>query len=68
MRMSFTILHLYCSEQLSISNMEKRYRNKIIVIIILIINLIYIVQFDTNGILTALYMVTTYIQMQYVHV
>ena len=31
-------------------------------------NLIYIAQFDTNGILTALYIVITYIQMQYVHV
>ena len=38
------------------------------VIIIIIINLIYIAQFDTNGILTALYIVMTYIQMQYVHV
>ena len=27
-----------------------------------------IAQFDTNGILTALYTVITYIQMQYVHV
>ena len=27
--------HLYCSEQLSMSNMEKRYRNKIIIIIII---------------------------------
>ena len=33
-----------------------------------VINLIYIAQFDTNGILTALYIVITYIQMQYVHV
>ena len=39
-----------------------------IIIIIIIINLIYIAQFDTNGILTALYIVITYIQMQYVHV
>ena len=37
-------------------------------IIIIIINLIYIAQFDTNGILLALYIVITYIQMQYVHV
>ena len=37
-------------------------------IIIIIINLIYIDQFDTDGILTALYIVITYIQMQYVHV
>ena len=37
-------------------------------LIIIIINLIYIAQFDTNGILTALYIVITYIQMQYVHV
>ena len=37
-------------------------------IIIIIINLIHIVQFDTNGILTALYIVIMYIQMQYVHV
>ena len=40
----------------------------IIIIIIMINNLIYIAQFDTNGILTALYIVITYIQMQYVHV
>ena len=40
----------------------------IIIIIIIIINLIYIAQFDTNGILTALYIVITYIQRQYVHV
>ena len=40
----------------------------IIIIIIIIINLIYIAQFDTNGILTALYIVITYIQMQYEHV
>ena len=39
-----------------------------LIIIIIIINLIYIAQFDTNGILTALYIVITYIQMQYVHV
>ena len=39
-----------------------------VIIIIIIINLIYIAQFDTNGILTALYIVITYIQMQYVHV
>ena len=39
-----------------------------LVIIIIIINLIYIAQFDTNGILTALNIVITYIQMQYVHV
>ena len=35
--------------------------------LIIIINLIYISQFDTNGILTALYIVMKYIQMQYVH-
>ena len=34
----------------------------------IILNLIYIAQFDTYGILTALYIVITYIQMQYVHV
>ena len=39
-----------------------------LIIIIIIINLIYIAQFDNNGILTALYIVITYIQMQYVHV
>ena len=33
----------------------------LIIIIIIIINLIYIAQFDTNGILTALYLVITYI-------
>ena len=30
--------------------------------------IIYIVQFDTNGILTALYIVIKYIQMQYMYV
>ena len=40
----------------------------LIIIIIIMINLIYIAQFDTDGILTALYIVITYIQMQYVHV
>ena len=40
----------------------------VIIIIIITINLIYIAQFDTNRILTALYIVITYIQMQYVHV
>ena len=30
--------HLYCSAQLSMSNMEKRYRNKIIIIIIYVGN------------------------------
>ena len=40
----------------------------IIVIIIIIINLICIAQFDTNGILTALYIVIPYMHMQYVHV
>ena len=34
----------------------------------MIINLSYIAQFNTNGILTVLYIVITYIQMQYVHV
>ena len=29
--------HLYCSAQLSMSNMEKRYRNKIIIIIIMVL-------------------------------
>ena len=37
----------------------------IIKMIIMIINLIYIAQFDTNCILTALYMVINYIQTQY---
>ena len=32
--------HLYCSTQLSMSNMEKRYRNKIIIIIIMIMIII----------------------------
>ena len=40
----------------------------IIIIMIIIINLIYIAQFDTNCILTALYIVITYIQMQYMHI
>ena len=44
------------------------YCDRIEIIIIIIVNLIYIAQFDTNGILTALYIVITYIQMQYVHV
>ena len=39
-----------------------------VMIIIIIINLFYIAHFDINGILTALYIVITYIQMQYVHV
>ena len=43
-------------------------KSEVIGIIIIIINLIYIAQFDTNGILTALYIVITYIQMQYVYV
>ena len=30
--------HLYCSAQLSMSSMEKRYRNKIIITIIIIYN------------------------------
>ena len=38
----------------------------IIIIIIIIINLIYIAQFNTNGILTALYIVIKHIQMQHV--
>ena len=36
--------------------------------IIIIVNLIYFAQFDTDGILTALYTVIPYIQMQYVHI
>ena len=32
--------HVYCSAQLSMSNMEKRYRNKIIIIIIIINDLV----------------------------
>ena len=40
----------------------------IIMIIIIISNLIFMAQFDTNGILTVLYTVTKYIQMQYVHI
>ena len=43
-----------------------KFRNLSTTIIIIMINLIYIAQFDTNGILTALYLVITYIQMQYV--
>ena len=31
-------------------------------------NLIYIAQFDTNGVLTALYIIIQYIQMRYVHI
>ena len=40
----------------------------VIVVVVVVVNLIYIVQFDTNGILIALYIVIAYIQMQYVHV
>ena len=40
----------------------------ILILIKMIINLIQIAQLDTNGILTALYIVVTYIQMQYVHI
>ena len=40
----------------------------IIIIKLMIINLIYIAQFDTIGILTAMYIVITYIEMQSVHV
>ena len=40
----------------------------IIIMITIIINLIFIVQFNTNSILTALYIVIQYIQMQYVHI
>ena len=35
---------------------------------IIVIYLIYIAQFDTNGNLTALYIVITYTQMQYVYI
>ena len=38
------------------------------IIIIIIINLIYIAQFDTSNILTVLYIAIQYIQMQYVHI
>ena len=47
---------------------QKTNKKQKTIIIIIIINLIYIAQFDTNGILIALYIVITYIQMQYVHV
>ena len=40
----------------------------IIIIKIMIINLIYIAHFDTNGILTALYIVRQFKQMWYVHI
>ena len=33
--MRFTFLHLYCSAQLSMSDMEKLYRKKILIIIII---------------------------------
>ena len=39
----------------------------IIIIITVIINLIYVAQLDTNGILAALYIVIKYIQMRYMH-
>ena len=38
-----------------------------IIIMLMIINLIYIAQFDTNSILTALYIVMKYKQMHYMH-
>ena len=37
-------------------------------IIIIVINLFHIAQFDTNGILTALYIVIMYTQVQYVYI
>ena len=40
----------------------------IMLIIIIINNQIYIAQFDTNSILTALYIVIQYIQMQYEYI
>ena len=40
----------------------------IIIMVIIIISLIYIAQFDTNGILTALYIVIKNIQKQYMHI
>ena len=46
--------------------LPSRYKTTHLSIMIIIINLIYIAQFDTNGILTALKIVITYIQMQYV--
>ena len=39
-----------------------------VIIIIMIINLIYTAQFDAKDILTALYIVIKYIEMQYVHI
>ena len=60
---SWFAVHIICSFVVCVLSAVS-----IIIIIIIIINLIYIAQFDTNGILTALYIVITYIQMQYVHV
>ena len=40
----------------------------IIIITIIIINLIHIAQFDTNSILTALCIITKYIQTHYMHI
>ena len=40
----------------------------IIMVIIIITNLIHIAQFNTNGILTTLYIVTEYIQTQYMRI
>ena len=55
-------------QSLTLAKIAERYPQEAwIHVIIIIINLIYIAQFDTNGILTALYIVITYIQMQYVH-
>ena len=34
-RVCMCVVHLYCSAQLSMFDMEKRYRNKIIIIIIM---------------------------------
>ena len=42
------IVHWHCSAQLSMFNMEKCYRNKIIIIIIKPCSLIYSVHEDTN--------------------
>ena len=66
----------FVQESLFISSVWLIKNNKMVVVLdtsphsllIMIINLIYIVQFNTNGILTALYIVIKYIQTQYMHI
>ena len=50
------------------ANVRDIFDKVIVIIIVGIIHFIYIAQFDTDDILTALYIVTKYIQMQYMHI